>query len=228
MAEGNSNNSVRDRISMLVDAQEDLGESGQGDTIKIENDDKKVKKRSFFLGISIAILAVLLVGLAIAIVMIKPWEEDETEEIIANMNNSSIEATGLRNKRRAQALDDCMKVRGRFEDGDLDYKTAREEFNEMMLKSDPVYDVSFAICYAGFLQKYDNDLDASILIMEKVEQELRDLDIISKINYYVMMRSLYRHMGNSERVDYYNSIVEELMIEDVGDFDIETEDGDNT
>ena len=43
-----------------------------------------------------------------------------------------------------------------------------------------------------------------------------------------MMRSLYRHMGNSERVDYYNSIVEELMIEDVGDFDIETEDGDNT
>ena len=77
MAEGNSNNSVRDRISMLVDAQE--GGVMRPNEVAQNNDTPKNQKN--FLKVLIPVLAVAVVGVVVAIIVVNLPPSDVVEDV---------------------------------------------------------------------------------------------------------------------------------------------------
>ena len=197
MAESNTTDSVRDKINLAINAQEKR-EGRASNRLPV---------------ILLSIFGVIILGLVVAIVLVvlKPWESAEIKEIIANKDNQSLDAAQQRIERRAQAMQDCGSIKNEYSSGEIDYEKAKSEFDAKMLSSDPVYNLYFAICYAGYIKSDIGETDGAIEVLKTVDSQLENLNRQNVIDYYVAMRSLYKYAGNSEMEEYYNSMVEEMF-----------------
>ena len=233
MTESNTSNSVRDRINAIVDAREKREVANVPVVEKVEKiagpqeiEGPKKEKKNRLPIILGSVFGVVVVGLVVAIVVVvlKPWEDKTTEEIIANNDNMSIEATTQRLERRNAAMQECNDIKNDYGSGNIDYATAVNSFDSKMLSSDPVWDIYYAICYANFI--YDNTEDSydGIEVLNKVESQLDEVNNNIATDYYVALGLFYGYANDEEKVIYYNSIVNNLLnegadnnVEDLGE-----------
>ena len=179
-----------------------------------QNEEKKARKSRLPV-ILVSVLGVIAVVAIVVVAILRPWEDNVTEEIVANKDNMSVEANNERVERYNQALLDCNEIERNYNTGTVGYDNTISDFNSKMLSSDPVYNIYFAICYTSFLNSSGDSSDA-LEVLKKVESQLENVNSSITVDYYVTLSLTYKKLGDNEMVDYYNSKINDLMNEGEG------------
>lgn len=189
MAESNTNNSVRDRINLIVDAQEAkekpvlvvpekpvVTQGVKAPENKVQQNKPEKKRKSHLPVVLACVFGVIVIGLIIAVVVVKMWPQAVSEESadLAEVIDSIAPATDA-----SQTI-----ILNTENDPNYSNDDAILDFEELMEKSSGVGKVYVAFYYSSFVFNSYNDSTRAISILESVE-ELVDEDSKIAYEYYL-------------------------------------------
>lgn len=207
MAEGNSNNSVRDRISMLVDAQE----GGVRPNEVVQNFNDKPKNRKNLLKILIPVLAVAVVGVMVAIVVMNlpPRDGGEGDDGGGGITDKDVfPEAQISTDMDLFAYEAAYKIEN---DADYSLEDAERDFEELIKSCTDDKKYYAVTSYAFFIYNQTNDIEKASEILKSIEDDIKkDL----KADYYMSISNLYKKAQDYAEAKRYIRLAVESADED--------------
>lgn len=166
-----------------------------------EADGDKKRTRRIFAAIYIA-LGVLIVGLAVAIVVVNVTRGGESEEwVIVAVDEAS-------------TLESCNKIFYRLEnDQNYNMAFAKEDIDTMMESENEIVKIYSNICYAKYMMGVGNcgGTESVAEKLNEIEPNVRGQGEIVKVDYYTALANVYEKAGNIEQKEKYEGIVADIL-----------------
>lgn len=171
--------------------------------------------------ILLCVLAVVIVGLGVGISVImgvqRNIKSDENSERINKLIDTEEAMSGwdgeVSDSTKAMILTD--DIRDKLQNNvDYDVSDAIAEYDEVYRGSDGDLKVYVAIEYANYLYTISQDVEASVKILEDVD-DLTNNDFL-RYEYLSALYYIYQQAGDVEKSDYYKGMILEKYPPDEG------------
>ena len=166
----------------------------------------------------LVVLALLVVALVVGVIVANVMHrEDNSEEYRRYYEKVEMNNVGM---------DDCNAIQSAYESGVINLEMADDLYENLYDKNEnDDYKIYLTLCYAYYMYEKGGDPIIAADRVEKVWPLIEDNE--DKISYYGEMIEFYSAIDDTEKVDYYQQLQEELLPVVYGEEIMEDDGGDD-
>lgn len=152
------------------------------------------RHKNLALKIMLGVLCLAIVGLVVGVIVVKVKSWGLTESDISY-------------GRIQDAYESCYQIQAGYTvDKNKLYIEVVEELEAAALKGNEDYYVDYLTCYAQFVFAYGDGFEPAIEILDRANEMVDDLDLLTRSGYYYTYGYFYEAVGDNERAEYYRGL----------------------